>query len=51
MDEHYVDFEEMVEAIHFKMHLAGISITKEQIVAVYDAETEYLFELMEDENQ
>lgn len=49
MDEHYVDFDEMVEAIHFKVQSAGIFITKEQIVAVYDAETEYLFELMGDE--
>lgn len=51
MDDYYVDFEEMVEAIHFKVQAAGIFITKEQIVAVYDAETEYLFELSEDENQ
>lgn len=49
MDERYVDFDELVDAIHFRMTMQGIVITKEQIIAVYDAESDYLLDIMEGE--
>lgn len=45
MDFYEVDFEDMVDFIYSMMTLSGLVISRETVIAVLDAETQYILEL------